>query len=42
MYEYFHAAINISTRENLEMRSHIIPLGVTKLSAGVSTDEYSI
>ncbi len=33
-----HAAINISTRENLEMRSHIIPLGVTKLSAGVSTD----
>lgn len=33
-----HAAINISTRESLEMRKHIIPLGVTKLSAGVSTD----
>lgn len=29
--------MNISTRENEEMRRHIIPFGVTKMSAGVST-----
>lgn len=33
-----HAGLNVSTRENLETRKHIIPFGVTKLSAGVSTD----
>lgn len=33
-----HAGINLSTRENLNMRRNLIPLGVTKLSAGVSTD----
>lgn len=33
-----HAALNVSTRENLNFRKHLMPLGVTKLSAGVSTD----
>lgn len=33
-----HAALNVSTRENLEFRKHLMPLGVTKLSAGVTTD----
>lgn len=33
-----HAGINLSTRENIDMRKNLIPLGVTKLSAGVSTD----
>lgn len=30
--------INISTRESLQLRKNLIPLGVTKLSAGVSTN----
>ena len=30
--------MNISTRENEHMRRHIIPFGVTKMSAGVSTE----
>ncbi|WP_373600745.1 2-iminoacetate synthase ThiH [Paraclostridium bifermentans] len=30
--------INLSTRENLNLRKNLIPLGVTKLSAGVSTN----
>lgn len=30
--------INLSTRENLELRKNLIPLGITKLSAGVSTN----
>ncbi len=30
--------INISTRENAMMRNHLIPLGVTKMSAGVCTE----
>ena len=30
--------MNISTRENEDMRRHIIPFGVTKMSAGVSTE----
>lgn len=29
--------ITISTRENMEFRNNILPLGVTKMSAGVST-----
>lgn len=29
--------INISTREQAEFRNHLVPLGVTRLSAGVST-----
>ncbi|RDY29039.1 2-iminoacetate synthase ThiH [Romboutsia weinsteinii] len=33
-----HAGINISTREDLNMRRNLIPIGVTKLSASVSTD----
>lgn len=33
-----HGGINLSTRENLDLRKNLIPLGVTKLSAGVSTD----
>ncbi|TQQ85306.1 2-iminoacetate synthase ThiH [Peptacetobacter hominis] len=33
-----HAGLNVSTRENLEMRRNIMPFGVTKISAGVSTD----
>ncbi len=33
-----HGGINLSTRESLDMRKNLIPLGVTKLSAGVSTD----
>ena len=32
-----HAGITISTRESREFRNHILPLGVTKMSAGVST-----
>lgn len=30
--------INLSTRESLDLRKNLIPLGVTKLSAGVSTN----
>ncbi|MEG0843948.1 MAG: 2-iminoacetate synthase ThiH [Romboutsia sp.] len=30
--------INLSTRENVELRRNLIPLGITKLSAGVSTN----
>ena len=33
-----HAALNVSSRETLDMRKHLMPLGITKLSAGVSTD----
>ncbi len=33
-----HGGINLSTRESLDLRKNLIPLGVTKLSAGVSTD----
>ena len=33
-----HAALNVSTRENLDFRKHVMPLGVTKLSAEVTTD----
>ena len=33
-----HAGINLSTREGISIRKNLIPLGVTKLSAGVSTD----
>jgi 2-iminoacetate synthase len=33
-----HAALNVSTREDLEFRQHLIPLGVTKLSAEVTTN----
>lgn len=33
-----HAALNVSSRETLDMRKHLMPLGVTKLSAAVSTD----
>jgi 2-iminoacetate synthase len=33
-----HSALNVSTRENLEFRKHLMPLGVTKLSASVTTD----
>ena len=33
-----HAALNVSSRETLDMRKHLMPLGVTKLSADVSTD----
>jgi len=32
-----HAGITISTRESREMRNALLPLGVTKMSAGVST-----
>lgn len=32
------SGINISTREDHEMRRHLIPLGITKISAGVSTE----
>lgn len=32
------SGLNISTREDKEMRRHLIPLGVTKISAGVSTE----
>jgi len=32
-----YAAINISTREEKNMRDHLIPLGITGLSAGVCT-----
>ncbi|MCW2277527.1 tyrosine lyase ThiH [Heliophilum fasciatum] len=31
------AGITISTRETAQFRNHIVPLGVTKMSAGVST-----
>ncbi len=31
------ASLNISTRESGELREHLIPLGVNKISAGVST-----
>lgn len=33
-----HAALNVSSRESLDMRKNLMPLGVTKLSAAVSTD----
>lgn len=33
-----HGGINLSTRESLDLRKNLIPLGITKLSAGVSTD----
>ncbi|MCH3963161.1 MAG: 2-iminoacetate synthase ThiH [Clostridium sp.] len=32
------AGINITTREGAEMRNNLIPLGVTKMSAGVTTE----
>lgn len=32
------AGINITTREGEEMRNNLIPLGVTKMSAGVTTE----
>ncbi|MGB3367710.1 MAG: 2-iminoacetate synthase ThiH [Acidaminobacteraceae bacterium] len=32
-----HCAINISTRESSEFRKNLIPIGVNKMSAGVST-----
>lgn len=32
------AGINITTREKAELRDNLIPLGVTKMSAGVSTE----
>lgn len=32
------AGINITTRESKELRDNLIPLGVTKMSAGVSTE----
>ena len=33
-----HAALNVSSRETLDMRKNLMPLGITKLSAEVSTD----
>ena len=33
-----HLGITISTRESSELRNRLIPLGVTKMSAGVSTE----
>ncbi|MGM9533455.1 MAG: 2-iminoacetate synthase ThiH, partial [Intestinibacter sp.] len=33
-----HAALNVSTREDLDFRKHVIPLEVTKLSAEVTTE----
>lgn len=33
-----NGGINLSTREGLSLRKNLIPLGITKLSAGVSTD----
>ncbi len=33
-----YAGINISTRENKDFRENLIPLGVTKMSAGVCTE----
>lgn len=35
---HHNAGINISTRERAGFRENLIPLGVTKMSAGVSTD----
>lgn len=35
---YPQGGINITTRESNEIRKHLIPLGVTKMSAGVSTE----
>lgn len=32
-----HIGITLSTRESVEMRNGLIPLGITKISAGVST-----
>ncbi len=32
------AGINVTTRETAEMRDNLLPLGVTKMSAGVSTE----
>lgn len=32
------AGLNITTRESAELRDNLIPLGVTKMSAGVSTE----
>lgn len=33
-----HCAINVSTRENKDMRKALLPIGVNKMSAGVSTE----
>lgn len=33
-----YVGMTISTRENMEFRDNLIPLGVTKMSAGVSTE----
>lgn len=33
-----YAGITLSTRERQQLRDHLIPLGVTKMSAGVSTE----
>lgn len=33
-----HVAQNVSTRETAEFRKHLIPIGVNKMSAGVSTE----
>ncbi|MCM1988176.1 2-iminoacetate synthase ThiH [Oceanirhabdus seepicola] len=33
-----HCSINISTRESKSMRENLIPIGVNKMSAGVSTE----
>ncbi len=33
-----HCAINVSTRENKTMRQALLPIGVNKMSAGVSTE----
>lgn len=33
-----HCAINVSTRENKAMRTALLPIGVNKMSAGVSTE----
>lgn len=32
-----HVGINLSTRENAMLREHLLPLGISKMSAGVST-----
>jgi 2-iminoacetate synthase len=33
-----YVGITLSTRENQQFRDHLIPLGITKMSAGVSTE----
>lgn len=33
-----HCAINVSTRENKAMRKALLPIGINKMSAGVSTE----